>query len=103
MVLEKPMKKIIHLLLVFSLLTSSTTLLADHCNCLEAANDEMNAAYLTGCGCEDGIYNAVSNSMLIWGIVLAVGIGLIAGFHNQSATAHVPATTTSSSSTTSSP
>lgn len=90
------MKKILHILLLFSIFSTSTMLFADHCNCLEAANDEMNAAYATGCGCEDGIYNAVSNSMFIWGIVLAVGIGLIAGFHNQSSTAHVPSSSSSS-------
>lgn len=92
------MRKILYILLACSLLSSSTPLLAGNCNCLELANEEMNDAYSTGCGCEDGIYNCVSNSMLGWGIALTIGIALLTGFISQSATAHVPATTTSSTS-----
>lgn len=90
------MRKIVSILLIFTLLSSMNSLVAGNCNCLEVANEEMNAAYYTGCGCEDGVYNAVSNSMLGWGIALAVGIALLTGFISQSATAHVQSTTTSS-------
>lgn len=62
--------------------------------CLELANYEMNANYDTGRGCQDGVFNAVSSSMLGWGVGLFVGIALLTGLvHN----AHVDVTDTSSS------
>jgi len=50
--------------------------------------DEQNALYNTGPvnGCQDGIFNAVSASMIGWGIGLAAAIALITGLiHNSHA------------------
>lgn len=70
------------ILLPILILTSS--LHADHGECLEAAVDEMNELHRTGCGCEDGIFNAVSSSMIGWGVGLFVGIALLTGLiHNS--------------------
>lgn len=90
------MKKLCKFALPLLLLTGS--LRADHAECLDAAVDEMNELYRTGCGCEDGIFNAVSSSMLGWGVGLFVGIALLTGLvHN----AHQGSQTTSSSSSSS--
>lgn len=57
---------------------------ADNGECLCAAVDEMNALYRTGYGCEDGIFNCISASMVGWGIGLFVGIALLTGLiHNS--------------------
>ncbi|NGX38021.1 MAG: hypothetical protein K1000chlam2_01190 [Chlamydiae bacterium] len=75
------MKWIIRILLPLVLVSGS--LRADNGGCLEAAMDEMNELYRTGGGCEDGIFNAVSSSMLGWGVGLFVGIALLTGLiHN---------------------
>lgn len=56
----------------------------DNGECLKAANEEMNALYRTGCGCEDGIFNAISSSMVGWGVGLFLGIALLTGLiHNS--------------------
>lgn len=78
------MRKICSLFLSALLLAAP---LAQANECLEAAQDEMNALYRTGCGCEDGIYTAVSTSMLGWGVGLFAGIALLTGLVRQS-TAH---------------
>jgi len=76
------MKQIIRATLTVLLLTT-TSLRADG-DCLEAAVEEMNDLYRTGCGCEDGIFNAVSSSMVGWGVGLFVGIALLTGLvHNS--------------------
>lgn len=68
------------------LLISTTALRADNGEYLEASVEESNALYNTGsgCGCQDGIFNAVSASMIGWGIGLAAAIALITGLvHNS--------------------
>ncbi len=68
------------------LLITSTALRADNGEWLDAAVDEQNALYNTGPvnGCQDGIFNAVSASMIGWGIGLAAAIALITGLiHNS--------------------
>lgn len=76
------MKQVIRISLSALLLTT-TSLRAD-ADCLEAAVEEMNDLYRTGCGCEDGIFNAVSSSMVGWGVGLFVGIALLTGLvHNS--------------------
>lgn len=57
---------------------------ADNGECLETAVYEMNDIHRTGSGCEDGIFNAVSSSMIGWGVGLFVGIALLTGLvHNS--------------------
>jgi len=69
-------------LLPLALLTGS--LQADNGACLEVAVDEMNDYYRTGCGCEDGVFNAISASMIGWGVGLFAGIALLTGLiHNS--------------------
>ncbi|NGX39307.1 MAG: hypothetical protein KR126chlam1_00633 [Chlamydiae bacterium] len=75
------MKRILLILLPLTLL-SAQPLRGDEC--LEAAVDEMNDLYSVGCGCEDGIYNAVSSSMFAWGVGLFAGIALLTGLVHQS-------------------
>ena len=87
------MKRAVYFLLI--VLSLSSPLRGDHADCLQAAVAEMNANYSTGSGCEDGIYNAVSSSMIGWGIGLFVGIALLTGLvHN----AHQSPSSSSSSS-----
>lgn len=67
-----------------AILFLTQSLPADHAECLCAAVEESNELYRTGCGCEDGIFNAVSSSMIGWGIGLFVGIALLTGLiHNS--------------------
>lgn len=79
------MKKYLYALLSVSILLFSQHLVADDCDYLVEAQEEMNDLYSTGCGCEDGIFNAVSASMIGWGLALFAGIALIAGLVHQSA------------------
>ena len=74
------MRRIVRVILPLMLITS-TALRADNGEYLDAAIEEMNSSYYTGAGagCEDGIFNAVSSSMLGWGIGLAAGIALLTG------------------------
>lgn len=75
------MKTLLRILCPLALLI--TPLQANHHECLEAAVDEMNDYYRVGCGCEDGVFNAVSSSMLGWGVGLFAGIALLTGLiHN---------------------
>lgn len=73
------MKRILRIILPLMLLTSS--LRADNGEYLDAAIDEMNALYDTGpsSGCQDCVFNAVSSSMIGWGIGLAIGIAVLTG------------------------
>ncbi len=73
------------LTLLLSLALCSTTF-ADQC--LESAMYESNSLYSTGGGYEDGIFTAVSSSMIGWGIGLAAAIALVAGLVHQSAGAN---------------
>ena len=83
------MKKIIRIALSILLLSIHSI----HANpCLEAAMEEMNDNYRTGRGCEDGIFTAVSSSMVAWGVGLIAGIALLTGLIHQS---HAETTTTS--------
>jgi len=68
------------------LLISSGTLRADNGEYLEASVEESNALYYTGpgTGCQDGIFNAVSSSMIGWGVGLAAAIALITGLIHTS-------------------
>lgn len=79
------------------MLVASTALRADNGEDLDYAVQEMNALYHTGPGggCEDGIFNAVSSSMLGWGIGLAAGIALLTGLMYNS---HSSTKTTSTNS-----
>lgn len=62
-------------------------------NCLELGQWESNELYRTGDHCDDAVFNATSKSMVGWGIFLALGIALLAGFMHQSL---APTTTTTS-------
>ena len=76
----KPFRKI-----ALSLLLISQSIgYADNSQCLQSAVDEMNDLYRTGCGCDDGVFNGISSSMLGWGIGLFVGIALLTGLVHQS-------------------
>lgn len=76
------MKRTLHIILALGVLAAPLT--ADNQECLEAALEEMNDLYRTGAGCEDGIFNAVSSSMLGWGIGIFAGIALLTGLiHNS--------------------
>ena len=89
--MNRSMKRLMQILLPLALLTAP--LRADNSECLEAALDEMNDLHRTGAGCEDGIFNAISASMLGWGIGLFAGIALLTGLiHN----AHQDTTSSSS-------
>ena len=89
------MKHIIHLAL--PLLLTASALRADQ-ECLEASVYESNEMYHTGSGCEDGIFNAVSSSMIAWGIGLAAGIALLTGLiHNAHQGSQTSSTNSSSS------
>jgi len=81
--------------ILLALLMLTAGLRADHRECLEAAVDEMNELHRTGGGCEDGIFNAVSSSMLGWGVGLFVGIALLTGLVHNS---HQESTSSSSNS-----
>lgn len=87
------MKQLVRILLLLAL--SMAPLCADTQECLEAAIDEMNDYYRTGSGCEDGIFNAISTSMLGWGVGLFAGIALLTGLIVN---AHHDSTSSSSSS-----
>lgn len=88
------MKRVFSFLLIVLFLTHPMQA-QDNGQCLQAAQDEMNDLYKVGCGCEDGIFNAISASMLGWGVGLFVGIALLTGLiHN----AHHDSTSSSSSS-----
>lgn len=78
--ISQNMKKII----LAALLLSTQLGMAD--DCLELANYEMNELYdTTGHGCQDGVFNAVSASMIGWGIGLFAGIALLTGLiHSHS-------------------
>jgi len=56
--------------------------------------EEMNDLYRTGEGCDDGIFNCVSASMIGWGLGLFAGIALLTGLVHNS---HSESTKTSSS------
>ena len=76
------MKLLLKLVLPILLLTSQT-LKAD---CMELGVYEMNELHTTGNGCQDGIFNAISASMLGWGVGLFIGIALLTGLvHNSHA------------------
>jgi hypothetical protein len=78
------MKRFLRILIPVLMLTTQALRAADNGECLQAAVDEMNDLYRTGCGCEDGIFNAVSSSMMGWGVGLFVGIALLTGLiHNS--------------------
>lgn len=71
-------------LLCILLISTQCLTAADNGECLCAAVDEMNELYRTGCGCEDGIFNAISSSMIGWGIGLFAAIALLSGLlHNS--------------------
>ena len=75
------MNNILKILLPAILFSSS--LQAQNGDCLEEALEEMNDYYRTGTGCDDGIFNAMSSSMLGWGVGLFAGIALLTGLvHN---------------------
>ncbi len=93
--IAKIMKRIIRIILPILMLT--TTVRGDHSECLEAAVDEMNELHRTGHGCEDGIFNAVSSSMLGWGVGLFVGIALLTGLIHNSHQESKSTTSTNSS------
>jgi hypothetical protein len=59
----------------------TSSLRADNGEYLDAAIDEMNALYNTGpsSGCQDCVFNAVSSSMIGWGVGLAIGIAVLTG------------------------
>lgn len=76
------MKKNLCALLCFSLIFSSSYLIAD--DCLQAAMDEMNAIHKSGYCHDDPIFECVSSSMIAWGVGLFVGIALLTGFVHQS-------------------
>lgn len=81
---------------LLALLMMTASLRADHRECLEAAVDEMNELHRTGGGCEDGIFNAVSSSMLGWGVGLFVGIALLTGLvHNAHQGSQTPSNNSS--------
>lgn len=73
------MKRILRIVLPLMIFTSA--LRADNGEYLDAAVDEMNALYNTGpsSGCQDCVFNAVSSSMMGWGIGLAIGIAVLTG------------------------
>lgn len=79
------MKRIIRMILPLLLITS-TALRADNGEWLDAAVDEQNALYNTGpgAGCQDGVFNAVSASMIGWGVGLVAAIALITGLIHTS-------------------
>lgn len=53
---------------------------ADNCQYLDAAIDEMNELHRVGPGNEDMIFNAISTSMIGWGVGLFAGIAVFTGF-----------------------
>ena len=55
-------------------------LTADNHQNLEAAINEMNELHRTRDGGDDMIFNAISSSMVGWGIGLAAGIAVLTGF-----------------------
>jgi len=85
------MKKLLHIVLPI-LLLSSQCLIADSCDWLREAQEEMNDMHRTGEGCEDGVFNAISSSMIGWGIGLFAGIALLTGLIHNS---HLESTTPS--------
>lgn len=88
------MKRILRVILPLMLITS--VLRADNGEYLDAAVDEMNALYNTGTcgGCQDCVFNAVSSSMVGWGIGLAVGIAVLTGLICRSTKSTTTTTTT---------
>lgn len=79
------MKRFTFLFLALAFLTTHS-LRADDCDWLAEGNREMNALHNAGSGCEDGIYSAISASMIAWGVGLFAGIALLTGlFHSHSA------------------
>ncbi len=85
------MKTLVRLALPLVLL-SSQMLQANEC--LELAVYEMNDTHSTGNGCQDGVFNAVSASMIGWGVGLFAGIALLTGLIHNS---HVHSSSSSSS------
>jgi hypothetical protein len=79
------------MIILFLLMTTSPLLIADEC--LELAIYEMNDAHSTGCGCQDGVFNAISASMIGWGVGLFAGIALLTGLVHNS---HVHSSSSSS-------
>ena len=78
------MKRFLQILLPVLMLAAQPLHTADNGKCLQAAVDEMNAIHQTGYGGEDPIFNAVSTSMLGWGVGLFVGIALLTGLIHSS-------------------
>lgn len=89
------MKRFTFLFLSLALLATHSLRAAD-CDYLAEGNREMNALHNAGSGCEDGIYSAISASMIAWGVGLFAGIALLTGLFHSS---HSPSASSSSSST----
>jgi len=76
------MKRWLQILLPLTLLTTQS-LRGEDCDYLAEANREMNELHNAGAGCEDGIYTAISSSMIGWGVGLFAGIALLTGLFNS--------------------
>lgn len=85
------MHKIISAFLVLSLLCCSSHLCAE--NDLDQYKEETEALWRNGTGAEDGLFSAISVSMLGWGIGLAAVFAVVASVLHQStaSTAHASA------------
>ncbi len=84
------MHKIITAALVFSLFCCSSPLFAED---LDKYKEDTESLWRNGTGSEDGIFSAVSVSMLGWGIGLAAVFAVVASVLHQStaSTAHASA------------
>ncbi len=75
------MRKVIRF---FLLLTFIPCRFLSASNCLELGQWESNELYRTEDHRDDAVFTATAKSMVGWGIFLAIGIALLAGFAHQS-------------------
>jgi hypothetical protein len=73
--------RILSLLCLFTVCTSSQVRAEEDINILAQETDEL---YRPGTGSQDGAYTALSLSMLGWGLGIAAGVGILASLLHQS-------------------
>lgn len=76
------MKKLVSCVLIGTILTAALPLNAREE--LEMLAEETDQLYRTGAGAKDGAFTAVSISVIIWGIGVAIGIAVLAATLNHS-------------------
>ena len=81
--------------ILLPLILIATSLQAEDCDYLRESMEESMDMHRTGAGCDDGIFNAISASMVGWGVGLFAGIALLTGLFNS----HSTSTSTTDSST----